>query len=202
MLPDVYLPDDNKAADLQLANRARRASCARRSSCARICCRARPSARSRSSWRAGSRSCGPSTTSRILLPTNTELKVVVLSAIVMVQPRFPVPPDLVGSVQQYLPEMRKRMSPQRSSSSARSWALRPGRAGDPPRQVGPCSRRGLAPRRLRRVRRSRDLPPARCGRAGRDRMGRRSRTDPRARPVSISEDFFAARAQLGFSIDG
>ena len=48
---------------------------------------------------------------KMLLPTNTELKVVVLSAIVMVQPRFPVPPDMVAAVQQYLPEMQKRMPP-------------------------------------------------------------------------------------------
>jgi hypothetical protein len=49
---------------------------------------------------------------KMLLPTNTELKVVVLAAIVMVQPRFPVPPDMVQLVQQYLPEMQKRTPPQ------------------------------------------------------------------------------------------
>jgi hypothetical protein len=38
--------------------------------------------------------------------------VVVLSAIAMLQPRFPVPPDMVQLVQQYLPEMQKRMPPQ------------------------------------------------------------------------------------------
>src|SRR5262249_9230112 len=48
---------------------------------------------------------------RMLLPTNTELAVVMLSAIVMLQPRFPVPPGLVASIQQYLPELQKRMSP-------------------------------------------------------------------------------------------
>jgi hypothetical protein len=31
----------------------------------------------------------------MLLPTNTELKVALLSALVMVQPRFPIPPDMV-----------------------------------------------------------------------------------------------------------
>ena len=30
----------------------------------------------------------------------------------MVQPRFPVPPDMVQLVQQYVPEMQKRMPPQ------------------------------------------------------------------------------------------
>jgi hypothetical protein len=48
---------------------------------------------------------------KMLLPTNTELKVALLSAIVMVQPRFPVPPDMVQLVQQYLPEMQKRTPP-------------------------------------------------------------------------------------------
>jgi hypothetical protein len=48
---------------------------------------------------------------RMLLPTNTELKVAVLSAIVMLQPRFPVPPNMVAAVQQYLPKMQKRMPP-------------------------------------------------------------------------------------------
>jgi hypothetical protein len=48
---------------------------------------------------------------RMLLPTNTELKVALLSAIVMVQPSFPVPPNMVATIQQYLPKMQKRMPP-------------------------------------------------------------------------------------------
>jgi hypothetical protein len=48
---------------------------------------------------------------KMLLPTNTELKVVVLSALAMLNPRFPIPPDLVATVQQYVPEMQKRMPP-------------------------------------------------------------------------------------------
>jgi len=48
---------------------------------------------------------------RLLLPTNTELKVVLLSAMVMLQPSFAVPPNLVAPIQQYLPEMKKRMQP-------------------------------------------------------------------------------------------
>jgi len=48
---------------------------------------------------------------RMLLPTNTELKVVVLSAIAMLQPRFPVPPDMVQTVSQYVAEMQRRMPP-------------------------------------------------------------------------------------------
>jgi hypothetical protein len=34
---------------------------------------------------------------------------VLLSAIVMVQPSFPVPPNMVAPIQQYLPELRRRM---------------------------------------------------------------------------------------------
>ena len=48
---------------------------------------------------------------RMLLPTTTELKVVLLSAIVMLQPSFPVPPNLVAPIQQYMAEMKKRMQP-------------------------------------------------------------------------------------------
>ena len=48
---------------------------------------------------------------RMLLPTNTELKVVVLSAIAMLQPGFPVPPTWSRRCQQYLPEMQKRIPP-------------------------------------------------------------------------------------------
>lgn len=46
-----------------------------------------------------------------LLPTNTELKVAFLSAIAMVQPRFPIPPDMVALVQQYLPQLQQRTPP-------------------------------------------------------------------------------------------
>ena len=48
---------------------------------------------------------------KMLLPTNTELKVAFLSAIAMVQPRFPIPPDAMPLVQQYLPEVQKRTPP-------------------------------------------------------------------------------------------
>ncbi len=111
LLPDVYLRDDNKAADIQLANAIEKSE---------LC----PSFMVRPHLLQGKTErevafllarrlafLRPEYYLRMLLPTNTELKVVVLSAIVMVQPRFPVPPNLVASVQQYLPEMQKRMSP-------------------------------------------------------------------------------------------
>jgi tetratricopeptide (TPR) repeat protein len=44
-----------------------------------------------------------------LMPTNTELKVAFLSALVCAQPKFPVPPDLVQGVQSYLPHLMQTL---------------------------------------------------------------------------------------------
>ncbi len=110
-LPEVFLVEDNKAADIQLAN-----AIEKNELCPSFVVRphllqgknerevAFLSARRLTFMR-------PEYYLRMLLPTNTELKVVVLTAIVMLQPRFPVPPDTVQLVQQYLPEMQKRMPP-------------------------------------------------------------------------------------------
>jgi tetratricopeptide (TPR) repeat protein len=49
---------------------------------------------------------------KLALPTNTELKTAFLSAIVLAKPDFPVPADMQAVVNQYLPEMRKRIQPQ------------------------------------------------------------------------------------------
>jgi hypothetical protein len=110
-LPEVFLVEDNKQADIQLANAIEKTEL-----CPSFLVRphllqgkserevAFLSARRLTFMR-------PEYYLKLLLPTNTELKVVVLSAIVRVQPRFPVPPDMVGLVQQYLPEMQKRMPP-------------------------------------------------------------------------------------------
>ena len=110
-LPEVYLRDDNKAADIQLANAIEKGE---------LC----PSFVVRPHLLQGKTErevafvlarrlafMRPEYYLKALLPTNTELKVVVLSAIVMLQPRFPVPPNMVATVQQYLPEMQKRMPP-------------------------------------------------------------------------------------------
>jgi golgin subfamily B member 1 len=111
-LPEVFLVEDNKPADIQLAN-----AIEKNELCPSFVVRphllqgksereiAFLSARRLTFMR-------PEYYLKMLLPTNTELKVVILSAIVMVQPRFPVPPDMVQLVQQYLPEMQKRMPPQ------------------------------------------------------------------------------------------
>jgi len=110
-LPEVYLLDDNKPADVQLANAIEKNE---------LC----PSFVVRPHVLQGKTErevafllarrlafMRPEYYLRMLLPTNTELKVAVLSAIVMLQPRFPVPPNMVAAVQQYLPKMQKRMPP-------------------------------------------------------------------------------------------
>ena len=111
-LPEVFLVEDNKAADIQLANAIEKTELV-------------PSFVVRPHLLQGKNErevaflsarrltfMRPEYYLKMLLPTNTELKVVVLAAIVMLQPRFPVPPDTVALVQQYLPEMQKRMPPQ------------------------------------------------------------------------------------------
>jgi hypothetical protein len=110
-LPEVFLVEDNKAADIQLANAIEKTEL-----CPSFVVRphllqgknerevAFLSARRLSFMR-------PEYYLKMLLPTNTELKVVVLSALVMLNSRFPVPPDMVATVQQYVPEMQKRMPP-------------------------------------------------------------------------------------------
>jgi golgin subfamily B member 1 len=110
-LPEVFLVEDNKAADIQLANAIEKGEL-----CPSFVVRphllqgknerevAFLSARRLSFMR-------PEYYLKMLLPTNTELKVVVLSALVMLNSRFPVPPDMVATVQQYVPEMQKRMPP-------------------------------------------------------------------------------------------
>ncbi len=110
-LPEVYLLDEHKAADIQLANAIDKSEL-----CPSFVVRphllqgkteredAFLSARRLAFMR-------PEYYLRMLLPTNTELKVVVLSAIAMLQPRFPVPPNMVATVEQYQRKMQKHMPP-------------------------------------------------------------------------------------------
>jgi tetratricopeptide (TPR) repeat protein len=110
-LPEVFIVEDNKAADIQLAN-----AIEKNELCPSFVVRphllqgkserevAFLSARRLTFMR-------PEYYLKMLLPTNTELKVVVLSAIAMLQPRFPVPPDMVNTVSQYVAEMQRRMPP-------------------------------------------------------------------------------------------
>ncbi|HTR55830.1 MAG TPA: tetratricopeptide repeat protein, partial [Kofleriaceae bacterium] len=110
-LPDVYLVDDSKPADIQLAN-----AIEKNELCPSFV--VRPHLLQGKTEREVAFVCArrlaflrPEYYLRMLLPTNTELKVAVLSAIAMVQPRFAVPANLVATVQQYLPKMQKRMPP-------------------------------------------------------------------------------------------
>jgi tetratricopeptide (TPR) repeat protein len=110
-LPEVFVVEDNKAAEIQLAN-----AIEKQELCPSFVVRphllqgkherelAFLSARRLTFMR-------PEYYLKMLLPTNTELKIAVLSAIAMLNPRFPIPPDAVQMVQQYLPEMQKRMPP-------------------------------------------------------------------------------------------
>jgi hypothetical protein len=49
---------------------------------------------------------------KLAIPTNTELKTAFMSALVLVQPRFPIKPEMVPLVQQYLPLLQTRIQPQ------------------------------------------------------------------------------------------
>ena len=110
-LPEVFLVEDNKPVDIQLANAQEKGE---------LC----PSFVVRQNMLQGKAEreitflsarrltfMRPEYYLKMLLATNTELKVVVLSAIVMVQPRFPVPQDVAPLVAQYVPEMQKKMPP-------------------------------------------------------------------------------------------
>ena len=110
-LPEVFLLEDNKPADIQLANFIEKSELVPSFVVRPHLLQGKTereiaflSARRLTFMR-------PEYYLKLLLPTNTELKVAFLSAIAMVQPRFPVPPDSVPLVQQYLPEMQKRMTP-------------------------------------------------------------------------------------------
>ena len=129
-LPEVFLVEDNKAADIQLANAIEKTEL-----CPSFVVRphllqgknerevAFLSARRLTFMR-------PEYYLKMLLPTNTELKVVVLTAIVMLQPRFPVPPD-TGAARAAVPardaeaHAAARDGAARASSSRSSSRRRP-----------------------------------------------------------------------------
>jgi tetratricopeptide (TPR) repeat protein len=111
-VPDVYLVDDDKTVDIQLAN-----ALEKHEPCPSFVVRphvlqGKPEREIAFLLTRRLAFMRPEYYLRMLLPTHTELKVVMLSAIVMLQPSFPVPPNMVAPIQQYVPEMRKRMSPQ------------------------------------------------------------------------------------------
>jgi tetratricopeptide (TPR) repeat protein len=109
-LPEVYVSEDDKTADLQLAN-----VIVKKELCPAFVVRphllqgkserdlAFLSARKLTFMR-------PEYYLRMLVPTATELAVAVLSAIVMVEPGFAVPANMAATVQQYLPKMQKWIS--------------------------------------------------------------------------------------------
>ncbi|KAB2911170.1 MAG: tetratricopeptide repeat protein, partial [Kofleriaceae bacterium] len=111
-VPEVFLIEDAKPADIQLANFAEKAEL-----CPAFVVRphllqgktereiAFLSARRLTFMR-------PEYYLKLLLPTNTELKVAFLSAIHLVRRDFPLPQDVAQVVtQQYTPEIQKRLNP-------------------------------------------------------------------------------------------
>jgi tetratricopeptide (TPR) repeat protein len=108
-LPDVYLVEDDKTADIQLAN-----AIEKNQLCPSFVARphvmqgknerelAFVSARRLAYMR-------PEYYLRMLLTTNSELKLVLLSAIATCQPGFAVPASLQPTVQEYVARMRKRI---------------------------------------------------------------------------------------------
>ncbi len=108
-VPEVYLVDDGKAVDIQLANAIEKTE---------LC----PSFVVRPNVLQGKNErevafvaarrlayMRPEYYLRMLLPTNAELKVVLLAAIAMIQPGFAVPPALAPAVAEYVAALRKRM---------------------------------------------------------------------------------------------
>jgi tetratricopeptide (TPR) repeat protein len=108
-VPEVYLMDDHKAVEVQLANAIEKTE---------LC----PSFLVRPQLLQGKNErevafllarklafMRPHYYLRMLLPTHTELKVALLSTIAMMQPGFRVPPNMVETVQQYLKKLQKRM---------------------------------------------------------------------------------------------
>jgi tetratricopeptide (TPR) repeat protein len=110
-IPEVFVIEDGKPADIQLANFVEKTEL-----CPAFVVRphllsgktereiAFLSARRLTFMR-------PEYYLKLLLPTNTELKVALMSAIALVRRDFPVPPDMVPLVQQYMPEIQKRLNP-------------------------------------------------------------------------------------------
>lgn len=111
-VPEVFLIEDAKPADIQLANFAEKNEL-----CPAFVVRphllqgktereiAFLSARRLTFMR-------PEYYLKLLLPTNTELKVALLSAIYLVRRDFPLPPDVGPMVaQQYAPEIQRRLNP-------------------------------------------------------------------------------------------
>ena len=111
-LPEVFLLEDNKPADIQLANFVEKDQLIP-SFVVRPHLLQGKSERELAFLSARRLTyIRPEYYLKQLLATNTELKVAFLSAIVMMQPKFPVPADSVALVQQYVPEMQARVTPQ------------------------------------------------------------------------------------------
>jgi golgin subfamily B member 1 len=118
-LPEVFLVEDNRPGDIQLANFVDKSEL----------CPAfvvRPHLLQGKTERELAFLCArrlafmkPEYYLKLLLPTNTELKVAFLSAVALVNQRFPVPAEMVQTVQQYAGEVHRRIPPQHLEELAR-----------------------------------------------------------------------------------
>ncbi len=202
-LPDVYLADDGKAIDIQLANAIEKSEL-----CPSFV--VRPHRLQGKSERelafmltrtlAYTR---PEYYLRMLLSTNTELKVVVLSALAMTQPGFAIPAHMVETVQKYQPDMRKQIKAQyigQLAAAAQSYL-----------QAAPDADPDLAKWGNAVDAASRRAGFVVCGDL--DTTARTLAVEPvvvGATPIkdkikdvvlfSISEDYFAIRTQMGLTI--
>jgi hypothetical protein len=118
-LPEVFLVEDNKQGDIQLANFVDKTELVPSFV-------VRPHLLQGKTEREIAFLCArrltfmkPEYYLKLLLPTNTELKIAFLAAIALINPRFPIPPDSVSTVQLYLAEMQKRVPPQMMEQLAR-----------------------------------------------------------------------------------
>jgi tetratricopeptide (TPR) repeat protein len=138
---------------------------------------------------------------KLALPTNTELTTALLSAIVLVQHRFPVPPDMRTPVAQFAPELEKWLPPNLREHLAAwvTWFLQNGGLVDTAKwgnaveltshRVGLliCGDLSIAAKMI-----SAESPVA----------GGLQLKDKLTELVlySVSEDYFAVRAHLGMTI--
>ncbi|MBK9070666.1 MAG: tetratricopeptide repeat protein [Myxococcales bacterium] len=117
-LPEVFVLEDNKPAEIQLANFIDKTEL-----CPAFVVRPQlfqGKSEKELAFAAARRLTfmRPEYYLKLLLPTNTELKVALYSAIALVKRDIPVPTDVAPLVAQYLPEMQQRITPQMAEQLA------------------------------------------------------------------------------------
>jgi tetratricopeptide (TPR) repeat protein len=138
---------------------------------------------------------------RLALATKTERKVALLSAVKLVAPEFPVPPDLRAGVAQYLPAMQRHVSP--SMHEQLGHVVTRLIAAAPELHVDAWDRGADATARRAGFVVSGDLAAAAAVIAseptGVGEPGAKQKTMDLV-AYSVSEDYFALREQLGLAV--